>query len=425
MIPKNINRKETAKVNKYNFEKYAAKLCKKIDEHDKYIHAFLLEKYRLDRILKQFKIVEKKSQINQTLHSLSVGVKDIFFVDGLPTRAGSNLPANAFHDIQASVVTNLINNGAFILGKTVSTEFALSEPNETINPFNHNYSPGGSSSGSAAAVAAGMCELGIGSQTVGSTLRPASYCSIVGFKPTFGRINILGIIPLAPSLDTVGLLTKNTSKLLPITKVVLNNWNHHKTKENKRVIGIPAGAYLEQADKDVLNVYSKTINLLKNDGYCIKVVPMFDNILEINENIWSLLTYEMSKVHSDWYSKYKDLYRVKTIEAIERGLTISNSTYHKILNDKVNLHKLIKTKMEIDEIDLWISPAAKSYPPKMKLSFTGDPAMNIPWTLAGLPSISLPINNSGILPLGLQIIAGFGEDEMLLSESVKIEKIIS
>jgi Asp-tRNA(Asn)/Glu-tRNA(Gln) amidotransferase A subunit family amidase len=412
------------KTNDNILENYISSLCKNIDIIDKSVHAFLPETGRYERLLKEAKLLEKQNKNTLPLFGLTVGVKDIFYVDDLPTRAGSNLPLEAFHGRQADIVTKLKNAGALILGKTVSTEFAAGEPNETVNPINHNYSPGGSSSGSAAAVAAGLCGLGIGTQTIGSTLRPASYCGIVGFKPTYGRINTNGVVAYAPSLDTVGLLTKNISSIIPIVKIVVSNWKYNKVQNSLPILGIPIGTYLDQADSDILKVFEKTIEQLKKNGYTIKEIPMFENIIQINENLWKLATYEMAKVHKNWYSKYKQLYRPKTIALIEKGLQVNKKTYHEMLEKQKSLHEFIENKIKQSGIDLWISPAALSYAPKMENSFTGDPAMNIPWTFAGLPSLSVPIKNSGKLPLGLQIVGGYEKDEMVLYESLSIEKSI-
>src|SRR6185437_9294322 len=182
----------------------------RLEQLDSEIHSFLPEPDRRARVTHRAEELMRvyANQPKPLLFGDEVVVKDIFRVDGLPTQAGSHLPVAAFAGKESAVVTQIKQAGGIILGKTVSTEFAAGQPNETVNPLDHNYSPGGSSSGSAAAVAAGLCDLGIGSQTIGSTLRPASFCGIVGFKPSFGRISTKNAIDYAPSLDTVGLFTK-------------------------------------------------------------------------------------------------------------------------------------------------------------------------------------------------------------------------
>jgi Asp-tRNA(Asn)/Glu-tRNA(Gln) amidotransferase A subunit family amidase len=411
------------KINDDNLENYISSLCKNIDVIDKSVHAFLPETGRYERLLNEAKLLEKQDKNSLPLFGLTVGVKDIFYIDGLPTRAGSNLPPEAFHGKQADIITKLKNAGALIIGKTVTAEFAFAVPNETVNPLDNTLTPGGSSSGSAAAVAADLCNLGIGTQTVGSTLRPASYCGIVGFKCSYGRINSDGVIYFSPSLDTVGLFTKKIEHMIPIAKIIMKNWKDKKLNR-KPVLGIPTGKYLYQAEPDILKIFEQTIALLKLKGYHIKQIPMFEDIEKLNENIWTLASYEMAEIHKEWYPKYKDLYRERTKNQVEIGLKIDKNTYQKMLDKQKKVRELIEDAMKEEEVDFWITPAATSYPPKMSTGITGNPAMNIPWTFAGLPSLSVPIKNSGKLPLGLQIVGGYGKDEMILYESLSIEKNI-
>src|SRR6266849_5532010 len=179
------------------------------------------------------------------LRGVVVGVKDIFHVDGLPTTAGSSLPVGELAGPEAAAVSLLRDAGAVVLGKTVSSEFALFEPGPTRNPRNLAHTPGGSSSGSAAAVAAGHCPLALGSQTIGSVIRPAAFCGVVGYKPSYGRVSTAGSIPLAESFDTVGLLAANVSWVERVA-VVLCAWWRGIEVDRPPVLGIPEGPYLEQ-----------------------------------------------------------------------------------------------------------------------------------------------------------------------------------
>src|SRR5512138_1003056 len=171
------------------------------------IHAFIPEAGRFNRLRREAQSitgVPPGPASSGPLFGRLVGVKDIFRVDGFATRAGSHLPADEFQGAEAESVTRLKNAGILILGKTVTTEFAYFTPGPTRNPHNLNHTPGGSSSGSAAAVAAGLCDLALGTQTIGSIIRPAAFCGVIGFKPTYDRISRAGVIPLSPSLDHVG-----------------------------------------------------------------------------------------------------------------------------------------------------------------------------------------------------------------------------
>src|SRR3989442_1186049 len=174
---------------------YINQLCNLIDATEPQIQALLPESDRRARLLVEAQALHARFPdpvSRPPLFGIPVGVKDIFRVDGFPTRAGSQLPPELFIGPESDCVRALRLAGALILGKTVTTEFAYFEPGPTRNPRNLDFSPGGSSSGSAAAVAAGFCPLAIGTQTIGSTIRPAAFCGIVGFKSSYGRISMAG-----------------------------------------------------------------------------------------------------------------------------------------------------------------------------------------------------------------------------------------
>ena len=220
----------------------------RIEEADAPIRSLMPEPGRAERLERAMSTAP-----NGPLRGLVVGVKDIFHVDGLPTTAGSTLPVEELAGPEAAAVSLLRGAGAVVLGKTVSTEFALVEPGPTRNPRNLAHTPGGSSSGSAAAVAAGHCPLALGSQTVGSVIRPAAFCGVVGYKPSYGRISTAGVIPLAESFDTVGLLASNVS-WVERAAVVLCAWWRRGAVNHPPVLGIPDGPYLEQASEEALRV---------------------------------------------------------------------------------------------------------------------------------------------------------------------------
>ena len=189
-------------------------------------------------------------------------MKDIFHVKGFLTRAGSGLPVDLLTGPEAESVTQLKQAGALILGKTVTTEFAYFAPGPTRNPRNPAHTPGGSSSGSAAAVGAGLCPLALGTQTIGSILRPASFCGVVGFKPSFGRISSAGVIPFAVSLDHIGFFTQDVAGATLAAAVLCKNWGDEEARTRgdgeakellnyRPVLGVPlALIYKKPALKD-------------------------------------------------------------------------------------------------------------------------------------------------------------------------------
>jgi Asp-tRNA(Asn)/Glu-tRNA(Gln) amidotransferase A subunit family amidase len=170
-----------------------------IEETEPIIQALIFEENRQQRLIREAEALLWKypnPDDRPPLFGVLIGVKDLFNVDGFQTQAGSMLPPAEFEGAEASIITDLKNQGALILGKTVSTEFAYFQPGPTGNPLNPNHTPGGSSSGSAAAVAAGYCPLAFGTQTIASIIRPASYCGIAGFKPSFGRVSTQGVFSI-------------------------------------------------------------------------------------------------------------------------------------------------------------------------------------------------------------------------------------
>ena len=203
---------ETLRGGQLDLLTYIDELCDRIDANDPYLHALLPEtdrrsRLRTDAAALQTRFPDPASR--PPLYAIPVGVKDTFPVDGFPTQAGSQLPPGLFVAPETTCVTMLRAAGVLILGKTVTTEFAYFEPGPTRNPHNLNHSPGGSSSGSVAAVAAGFCPLALGTQVIGSTIRPAAYCGIVGFKPTYGRIPTDGLVKCSDSVEHVGYFTQD------------------------------------------------------------------------------------------------------------------------------------------------------------------------------------------------------------------------
>ena len=206
---------------------YLEQVRVRIEQLDPDLRAFLPEADRWQRLRQEVAALDARtadSADRPALYGVAVGVKDCIRVDGLSTRAGSALPPELFDGPEASVVTAVRAAGAVILGKTAMDEFAYSEPAATRNPHNLEHTPGGSSSGSAAAVAAGLCPLALGTQTSRSVIGPAAFCGVVGYKPSFGRIEIDGVIPLAPSFDTVGMLTQDVAGMRLGASALIPDW---------------------------------------------------------------------------------------------------------------------------------------------------------------------------------------------------------
>ncbi len=407
-------------------EKLIDDLCDKLDKWDSIIKAFLPERDRQKRLHKELKQLYQKFPEQKTrpiLFGIPVGVKDIFYVHGFLTKAGSKLPEKLFSDNEASCVTKLRNAGALILGKTHTTEFAYLEPGPTRNPRNLDHTPGGSSSGSAAAVSAGFCLLALGTQTIGSITRPASYCGINGFKPSYGRISTDGIVPFSQSADHIGFFTQDIEGIGLIASILCQDWNsNYKFSEKLPVLAVPEGNYLCQSSQESLNVFETQLAKLQKAGYVIKYIKTFDNIDKINFQHRLMISAEMAQVHKNWFKKYKKLYGKATKEFIQQGQKVTKQNLNKAREGQVILMKELEELKNKFKFNLWITPSTITDAPK-GINSTGDPVMNLPWTYAGLPTITIPAGTSqNVLPLGLQIIASFGEDEKLIYDVKGINK---
>jgi Asp-tRNA(Asn)/Glu-tRNA(Gln) amidotransferase A subunit family amidase len=410
---------ENLRSGKLPLMQFINELCDRIDAVEPHIFSLMPEEGRRQRLLHQAEALLIKfpdSQTRPPLFGIPVGVKDIFRADSFPTTAGSALPPALFDGPESSVVSKLKQNGALILGKTVSTEFAFFEPGPTRNPHNTNHTPGGSSSGSAAAVAAGITPLSLGSQTIGSITRPASYCGIYGFKPTLGRISNEGIIPFSPTADHVGFFTQDLAGLELACSVMVPDWKKNLSiPERKPTIGIPIGKYLQQADAEMLEWFFSVVEKCKERGFIVTQLDVFGQIEHINKIHRALVARDFADVHSTWFSQYETMYSPHSRELILEGRKTSPKTIESALMKSIYLRSSIEKTMQLLCIDLWLSPSALGAAPE-GIQSTGSPLMNLPWTFLGVPTISLPVGTSkNGLPLGLQLAGRFGEDEKLVS----------
>lgn len=357
------------------------------------------------------------------LYGCLVAVKDIIRVDGLPTRAGSSLPPELFAGEEAGCVSALRRAGALVLGKSVTTEFAYFEPGPTRNPRALGHTPGGSSSGSAAAVAAGYCPLAIGTQTVGSVIRPASFCGVVGYKPSFGRVDRSGVVPFSPAVDTVGLLARDTTDAKTAAGVLCTGWED-RGPASAPVLAVPVGPYLEQASREGLGAFARQVEGLEAAGYEVRRVTALAEIEAVNLRHRRLISGEVARVHAEWFPRYRERYRPRIAEIILRGQQIDEAELVAARSGCLELRRLLEEALSEAGADLWICPAACG-PAPAGLESTGDPAMNLPWTHAGLPVVTVPAGTVGGLPVGLQLAARFGADEELLAWAEGLAEILA
>ena len=414
---------------------YIERLCDRIDAVDPLILALLPEPGRRERLLAEAAEIERRfpsSAERPPLYGVPVAVKDIFSVDGFATRAGSALPPELFErwfeGREASSVTRLRGAGALLLGKTVSTEFAHFEPGPTRNPHNREHTPGGSSSGSAAAVAAGFAPLALGSQTVGSVIRPAAFCGVVGFKPSYDRIPTDGVLYYSRSTDHVGLFAQDAAGVALAASVMLDGWRPPDGAARggpMAVLGVPDGPYLEQAEPEALRAFEAQLARLEEAGCEVRHVAAFDDIEAIAERHRAMTSAEFAEVHDSWFTHYGALYRPRSAALVERGRAVSAEAQEGGRCGRAQLREHLHELMQANGLDAWASPAAPGPAPE-GIGSTGNPAMNLPWTHAGLPALTLPAGRAeNGLPLGMQLSARFMADEQLLAWAETLEPVLA
>src|SRR5688572_26712666 len=253
-------------------------------QHEPSILAFIPEEERFTRLYDEAEalVLGYPDLINRPLlFGALAGVKDIFHAEGFTTQAGSRLPSEELKGKEAESVTRLRNAGALFFGKTVTTEFAYFSPGPTRNPHNPEHTPGGSSSGSAVAVAAGFCHITLGTQTIGSIIRPASFCGVVGVKPTYDRISREGVIPLSPSLDHVGFFVPDVESAIDAARVLLSDWDEPIEPLKKPRLGIPEGPYMQNVSQESLAHFENVYKLLEGAGYELQHIQVMPDYAEI------------------------------------------------------------------------------------------------------------------------------------------------
>lgn len=377
-----------------------------------------------EQLARRYPIVDRRPPLFGAL----AGIKDLFRVDGFPTRAGSKLPASLFSGRQASAVSRLTAAGALVLGKTVTTEFAYFGPGETRNPWNTAHTPGGSSSGSAAAVAAGECHLALGTQTIGSISRPATFCGMVGFKPSFGRIPADGVIPFSRSADHVGVIAPSVRVAALSAAVLCDSWRVGEPETRTDAPGVllvPDDTYLAQADENARAVFEDALDRLVAAGWKVERLIAFAEIERINEVHNEMIAAEFANVHATWFSMHNALYHPKSAELIAKGRKVGEDRVIQAKHGRVQLREQLEEAMRRFGKALWVAPATVGEAPQ-GIESTGSPIMNLPWTYAGLPTVSMPTGNGpNGLPLGIQIVAPLGEDEYLLTQAGVIEERVA
>lgn len=396
---------------------------------------------QIEPALKAFTVRAALSTLQQQsgvgpLMGIPVAVKDLIATKDFVTTYGSPIYRDFTPAEDASIVQKVKKLGGVIFGKTVTTEFAWRHAGPTTNPWNSAHTPGGSSSGSAAAVAGGIVPLALGSQTAGSIIRPATFCGIVGFKASFGAVPRAGVHPVSDSLDHIGFLTRsvkdavyafnllrNTAAdeddsivlpeliLSPISEVLGNH------KPRIVILQTPFDDLLSNEQKDTMQT---AIRLLKASGASIEELTLPQTYWDGIEALAVLMACEAAVVHEKHLKQFPDLLGADMKELIQKGMAYSASDYIKAKNLQMKLRRGIGEYFQ--RFDAILTAAATGEAPE-GLDFTGNPIFCSLWSFIGTPAIALPVNKSrNGLPLGIQLIGNYKEDEKLVNMAAFAEE---
>jgi Asp-tRNA(Asn)/Glu-tRNA(Gln) amidotransferase A subunit family amidase len=388
--------------------------------------------------LKEAQRIEKKWKQGASLEPLAgipIGIKDIIDVAGWPTKAGSPLRAKHVAESDAVIVRKLRRAGAILLGKTVTTEFASFDPPKTTNPWNAACTPGGSSSGSAAAVATGMCLAAIGTQTGGSVIRPASYCGVHGLKPTYGASSLQGVVPLSPRLDHVGMMARSPLDLWSVLAAIGNPFRIARfsrdflrpaveTKRSSEKGTQPhyplmrlAADHLPVVDPGVGHIVTEAMNRLQKGNSTADTVRLPCDLAEIAMHHYRIMAVEAAHVHRDAFEREPHLFGPRISELIQTGLGTQAVDYVESVRHQQGTKRIVDAWLERQKVILMM-PATTSVAPTRET--TGNPAWNSPWSYLGLPALTIPCGLLNGLPVGLQLVGPRDGDYYVIQAAQQI-----
>jgi Asp-tRNA(Asn)/Glu-tRNA(Gln) amidotransferase A subunit family amidase len=350
------------------------------------------------------------------LHGIPVGVKDIVDVKGFPTRAGSPLTEVTPKQTDAPLVAALRRAGAVILGKTVTCQFAGFDPSPTRNPWSLDHTPGGSSSGSAAAVAMGMCLGAIGSQTGGSLVRPASYCGVAAFKPSFGHVPTEGVVPVSYHLDHPGPIARTARDLDCILRQFFAvrgvGAADHAIPPR---LGLMEGFFKEEADQRIRRVTEAALRTLSQSGAPIQPLALPEGFDEVHRMHRRIMAVEAAACHRPSFTRHRDAYGPAMTAMLDEGLATSAVDYAAALAHQRAFQRAAAGLFTPHSPpDALVMPATDTTAPG-SLATTGDSKFQAPWSYAGLPVVSIPCGlASDGMPAALQLVGRKDNDAALL-----------
>ncbi|MFO7665086.1 MAG: amidase [Desulfobacterales bacterium] len=416
-------------------EEVTCALLKRIQAYENRVQAF--QWIDFDRALglsRHADEIQKSGAPLSSLHGIGVGIKDIIETRNIPTTMGSAVHEGFVPERSAAVVLSLESAGAFVLGKTVTSEFAFFTPGKTRNPWNPDHTPGGSSSGSAAAVAMGFVSAAIGTQTNGSVIRPAAFCGVVGYKPTAGLIPLEGIHPFSPSLDQVGVFARSVPDVALLAAVLRSKDSVSAESSNPvmpsdpkpvlyppRIAAVRSPVWL-RAEEYARKHFMSVVERLGEAGAEVEEVELPEPFSDAHAIHRVIMYAEGAKTFATLQKDNRSLISGRLNGLIDEGLLIEKDDLEKALARKENLSVEMDDFMEKFDAVITLPATGEA---AQDLTQTGDPVFCTIWSLCGVPAVTIPAGEGPKrLPLGLQITGKRYADDKLLSVAEWCDKVI-
>jgi Asp-tRNA(Asn)/Glu-tRNA(Gln) amidotransferase A subunit family amidase len=357
------------------------------------------------------------------LHGLPVGIKDIFDTADFPTQYGSPIYSGFQPRADAAAVALTRRAGGIILGKTVTTEFATMVPGKTRNPHNLEHTPGGSSSGSAAAVAAGMLPIAFGTQTAGSVIRPASFCGVAGFKPSYRLIPTPGIKDVAWHLDTAGVFGSGVADVAFVVAAFTGrDLRVDRATPAAPRIALARSHLWPQASAAMQHAVEQAAKCAEAAGAKVVDVILPPILEQAYEAQFIIQDYETFRSRASEYDRHRDQLGKELRESLDAAASITADAYDAARRTASRGRQVFADTMA--EHDVILTPSAPGVAPH-SLASTGNPMFNRLWTLMGTPCVNVPGLSDNGLPLGIQIVGRFGRDRLALEAALFVERAIA
>ena len=376
----------------------------------------------VDRAIETAKLIDESGP-KAPLYGLPIGFKDVIDTADMPTEYGSEIYPGYRPNVDAACVALIKEAGGIVFGKAVTTEFAFVNPNKTRNPFNLTHTPGGSSSGSAAAVAANMTPLAFGTQTGGSVIRPASFCGVVGYKPSIGQFSYAGVKLLARSLDTLGAFARGAGDLALLRAALLGAPADVQNLTEAPRIAFCQTPWWDRADASSQVSVKAAADRISNAGGMLDTLELPAQFAALEEANFTIMMYEGRRSLAHEFLQHEDLLSDRLKSLMASGLEIPFSDYR----EAIDLGERCRREFGVlaEGYDAVLVPSAVGEAPE-GFETTGDALFNRPWTTIGIPCITLPnMTGRNGLPVGIQLTSAYGTDEHLIAVAAWVEGILS